>query len=1160
MAKVNTDCDLLFGILALQMDFIGREDLIAAVSAWVLDKQKPLAQIMVDQGSLSATRRALLEPLIEEHLALHGNDPARSLASVEVASSVRKDLETLDDPDVRASLAAVSAARGATAEDPYATRTPAEGAGSIPRFRILRPHARGGLGEVFVARDEELNRQVALKEIQSRLADRPESRTRFVLEAEITGALEHPGIVPVYALGHYPDGRPFYAMRFIRGDNLNNAIKHFHRAEGQGHDPSQRALAFRKLLGRFIDVCNVMAYAHSKGVLHRDLKPDNIMLGKYGETLVVDWGLAKAIGRLDPGASADEEPVMPASGGSGVETLPGRAFGTPAFISPEQAAGELERLGPAGDVYSLGATLYAVLTGRLAFEDRDPGAALQKVLKGEFPHPRQVNRQVPRALEAVCLKAMALKPEERYRSARALADDTERWLADEPVSAWREPPAVRARRWMARHRTLVTSAAAALVVGLAALGYFLYDARLRATQRLAQANGRVDALATAEIREVPGIIQQLQPDRRLVLDRLRTLVQTDPAGPSGRRSLHAALALLPDDPSQAEVLAERLQQADARPDELIVIRRALQDHGHAAALMPQLWALLKPTETELSDSQLRAAGILALSDPKNPRWQALGGPIAAKLVRENPLRIGAWREVFQPISVQLVGPLRAALGNWYSPEERVLAFTLLFDFATQPGNPRQPEDLAELIGEANPAQFRQMQFRQILDQLTDRRRAIARLTSLLDQPARSDDARARRQGQVAAALVALGQPERAWPLLKQGDDPGVRTEFLHHLAAFGADPRVVITRLATEPDTSARRALVMSLGEYPIAHVPTGERRALTAALLIAYQAEPDPGLHSAIDWLLRQKWNQAGELDRVDRERVGPGSTADRDWYVNTQGQTMAIVRGPVEFLMGSPESETGRDTEEIQHRVRIDRSFAIATREVTVAQYRRFLDQNSDVSRIDEDERVKSYIPAPDCPIVGLDWYDGVRYCNWLSRQEGIPEEQWCYPKEIKPGMTLPPDLLIRTGYRLPTEAEWEYACRAGSAAPRPWGGSEAMLPMFSWFMQNAARQTRPAGRLKPNDLGLFDVLGNAWEWTQTVSNPYRSSPDDPAGGDEEMVVEMSNDMGLVLRGGSFGSSASSLRSAGRGRLRSSDRGVANGIRPARTCLPIDACQSSD
>src|SRR5204863_8485572 len=229
-----------------------------------------------------------------------------------------------------------------------------------------RPHARGGLGEVFVALDEELQREVALKEIQDRFADHPESRSRFVREAEITGGLEHPRIVPVHGLGTYADGRPFYAMRFIRGDSLKQAIERFHKADRDGQrDPSQRTLELRKLLGRFIDVCYAIDYAHSRGVLHRDLKPGNIMLGKFGETLVVDWGLAKVQGHSEKiDALSSEAALQPASGSEVALTQMGSMVGTLAYMSPEQAQGRLDLLGPATDIFCLGATLYHLLAGQ----------------------------------------------------------------------------------------------------------------------------------------------------------------------------------------------------------------------------------------------------------------------------------------------------------------------------------------------------------------------------------------------------------------------------------------------------------------------------------------------------------------------------------------------------------------------------------------------------------------------------------------------------------------------------------------------------------------------------------------------------------------------------------------------------------------------------
>ena len=301
------------------------------------------------------------------------------------------------------------------------------------RFRVLRPHARGGLGAVFVALDTELHREVALKQILSRHADDPGSRRRFLVEAEVAGGLEHPGIVPVYGLGTYANGRPFYAMRFIRGDSLKDAIAAFHADNSTSRDPGRHSLELRKLLRRFVDVCNAIEYAHSRGVLHRDLKPGNIIVGKHGETLVVDWGLAKSVGRPDPAVASDERTLVPSSGSGSVETIPGSAMGTPAYMSPEQAAGDLDRLGPRSDVYSLGATLYALLTGRPPFEGNDVRALLEAVRLGEFQRPRKRDSSIDRALDAVCVKAMQRIPEDRYASPRALADDVERWMADEPV-------------------------------------------------------------------------------------------------------------------------------------------------------------------------------------------------------------------------------------------------------------------------------------------------------------------------------------------------------------------------------------------------------------------------------------------------------------------------------------------------------------------------------------------------------------------------------------------------------------------------------------------------------------------------------------------------------------------------------------------------------
>ena len=251
--------DLLFGLLALQNGMVSRDQLVAAFGAWTAAPSKRLADLLAERGGLRPEHRPLLEALVEAHLKLHGGDPERSLAALDVNRSTRESLAAAGGADVEATLAYVGSGSD---RDGDADRTASYAIGTATsegqRFRVLRPHARGGLGAVFVALDGELNREVALKQILDDHADDPTSRQRFLLEAEVTGGLEHPGIVPIYGLGTYDDGRPYYAMRFIRGDSLKVAIDRFHADPALKSDRGRRSLELRKLLRRFTDVCNAI--------------------------------------------------------------------------------------------------------------------------------------------------------------------------------------------------------------------------------------------------------------------------------------------------------------------------------------------------------------------------------------------------------------------------------------------------------------------------------------------------------------------------------------------------------------------------------------------------------------------------------------------------------------------------------------------------------------------------------------------------------------------------------------------------------------------------------------------------------------------------------------------------------------------------------------
>jgi tetratricopeptide (TPR) repeat protein/tRNA A-37 threonylcarbamoyl transferase component Bud32 len=473
---MNTDRNLLFGVLALQADLLDPARFVEACVGWTAQKDRPLADLLLGRGWITPADRQVLEHLMELKLKKHGGDPRASLAAA-FDDRARSYLSVLGDPDVRQTLSGLPQRLGHVLISTIDCKP-----GTRERYTLTRLHAQGGIGQIWLARDETLGREVALKELRPERAASPAVWARFLEEARITGQLEHPGIVPVYELTPPADHQqPFYTMRFVRGRTLAEAVRDYHRRRSAGE---AGAVDFQALLQALVGVCNAVAYAHARGVLHRDLKPLNVVLGDYGEVIVLDWGLAKLVDRpedtLTP-AVAVEHPE-----GRG-ETAAGQTLGTPAYMAPEQAQGRWDAVDRRSDVYGLGAILYEVLAGRPPFDGSDTAEVLRKVSQEPPERPRQHNPEAPRALEAVCLKTLAKRPAARYATATELAREVQRFLADEPVSAWREPLAMRARRWARRNRSLVTAAAAAVLVALMGLAAVL-AVQTQANTRLQQAN------------------------------------------------------------------------------------------------------------------------------------------------------------------------------------------------------------------------------------------------------------------------------------------------------------------------------------------------------------------------------------------------------------------------------------------------------------------------------------------------------------------------------------------------------------------------------------------------------------------------------------------------------------------------------------------------
>ncbi len=974
---------------------------------------------------------------------------------------------------------------------------------------------RGGMGIVYAAIDRKLNRRVAIKCLKPEFCS--ENRIQRVrIEALSTARVIHPNIVQIYEIGEHRDN-PYLILEFCAGGDLAS------RARGKPQSPQFAA-------GTIKQICEGLTVAHQAGLIHRDIKPENILFGSDDTPKLADFGLAKHL-ELNQELTQAED-----------------ILGTPSYMAPEQALGLKTQISPAADIYSLGTVLYELLVGAPPFKGDSILETLQQVKTLEPVPPRRLRPSIPRDLETICLKCLHKEASQRYDSAYDLAHDLECFLEQRPIRArrvfWVERVWKGAKRnpALAAMSVLLPLAILAGILGVVAVSRVL-ETKARERQEQIQFEGLATAVINSDISQLPTLLQKVDANPTVAGKFLRLGQQI--SGLSEQQHLNLILALLPGNDRSAGEIWSRMWQADPRTLKVLTDRLNLTDPQFSLRCREHLFK-----STHADGERFRAAAALThiLDVSSFSQDQSVLQLVARELVQVTPSEFGDWRELFSSLVPQLADAMEEIrVDPSQSEQARLFAIDVLCEQASS-----DPERILQLLVEAEPNHFRVVMDRARLRRTT----IIEAATSLLkDSPsdtfldAFDEDTWAERQAKAAIMLLHFDHGEVVWPLLKHSPEPRVRGHLIHLIPALQVPPETIWNQLLITEDLSVRFALLLTLAEI----LRVDETLTLPPQVLELlqrwYQDSAEASIHSAISLLVRRQSDDGVKSLLGTVVSLEQALAEQLRWFVNSQGQTFSII-DMEPFHMGSNEQETWRDRDERQHLRNVRRRFAMSTTEVTREAILRW--------RGDFQFNQRGVTSRPFCPIGSVGWYEAAGYCNWLSQQDGIPEEQWCYVPneqgEYAEGMHAKPEFLHLQGYRLPTEAEWEFACRSGTQTRRFYGDAEKLLSQYAWYSPLAEDECHEVAELLPNDYGLFDILGNEFEWCNDVYHSYINLADetDPLivgayGGDEVTF----DDQRRVLRGGSFEYTARHSRSSYRSYDNLNNRVLDNGFRIARTVI---------
>ena len=1048
---------------------------------------------------------------------------------------------------------------------------------TIGRYQIIRLLGEGTFGKVFEARDPQLDRIVAIK-VAKAISGRTQFQ-RFLREARAAAKLRHPNIIPVYEYGQI-DGENVIVYEFVQGATLKSYIS----------DSKTRSL--EKTLNIIREIAIGLDYAHHQGIIHRDIKPDNVLLDPEGHPHIADFGCARSI---------EDDTNL---------TIDGSILGTPMYMSPEQASGKANEADQRTDIWSLGIMLFEMISGEKPFKGQ-LSDLLFAIRNQDAPPLRKLNRGISVDIETICQKCLTRDLDQRFQTARQVADELTRYLNGQPIESRRIGPLARGWMWAKRNQTiasLATATAVALLTGTIVSTSFAISAY---REKQARATTQLRSITTAKATQLPEIFKNLAPFKPSIWEKLNSQLDNSIENTTPKMRLTMAVLALEDDLDRKNELAveliEFLLTADA--DDFYVCRNLLLAQKNA--ITPTLWRELNDPDGKNSrDRRFRAGAALASYAPKASEWDNIAPDITGILTSVDAIETSRWIEAFVPIKGILKKPLHAAFHRRDNSNQDLSrrAAAIIANLYSE-----DIDYLVDLVANARPEQIPFL--KSALAENADI--AIQKINlaiSAVTRNEKSDTNLATQTANLATVAIQLKSYSH-WDLLTDRPDPSAAHALIERLSQSSTSSEhllpIITNWKSSTPDVLA--GVLMALSLYQPNQIFDSEKEKLKQPLSEIFNQHTNARVHSCARNLLLN-WGYRDQLQAWEYSLRSESPRRGMNWHVDLIGNTFAIFDSVSNFQMGlngdsnyEPPFDKDLVSDEPLHQKAIPRRFGICIFEVTHQQFsefeehlcgfyeRKLIETETAIANLDRTEppppqgsdveekltklkktkkrydarlkgikrqRTKRASAAPRSPVTDVDWFKCLAYCRWLNElnnldQTSLPDiDSLTMMNESFPKIELfsNQDVLNSNGYRLPTASEWEFACGGDIETLYPFGKHTSLAKQYAWYANNSQTNSHPVGELLPGPTGMFDMLGNVNEW---CLDWYRADlPDLPSDQESSIYVDHGTDhrsLTCEYRGGAFDSTISEIRISKRFLRNPVFAQATLGLRLARTYPPL-------